>query len=616
MFETFESRVLFSGESGLRADYYNAPTDQFNANSLAVDSLPAVTQTDSTVNFDWGTSAPVAGVGNSQFEIRWSGQVLSEAAGTYTFYVKTTADVRLWVNGQEIINSWSPNQSGNLVSIPITLAANTMYDIRMDFYQPTATANDSISLQWTAPGGQQQVIPTANLYPFSQPISITSGGLYVGSWEGDDPSGVTIEDSTTQPVTIDDSIIQGSGTLISDTLAGVNLTVENSYGYGLNPNEAGVEKGSFLYLMSPANVDIEHNSIIGVGGLGTKIYGFVGTGSETIKIDYNYILNSDGRFSNGDGGYENDGVMTHSIQIANVYNLAGIDIGWNEIINQPGESYVNDVINLFDTSGTAASPVNVHDNYIDGIYSLDPETTWDSGSGITTDGDPILSEEPAYIDIHNNTVVDTGSAGIGVPDGHDILVYDNYLVCSGYLADGSEFFASGTGIYINDLNGGNASIFYNNGAYDNTVGWIQPPYSQQNGSDEARASDYSLPDADPSLVYGNVDLPLPITSATEAAAQTAWLAEMAANDITIGIIPLPTPVVPVTPTPNPPSPQPVDPVPNPPISNPAPKTGYGKSRRFAAVSSPPANAPMESSTTDTLDQMDKDIRKHEFDLAA
>lgn len=536
MFETFENRILFSGETGLRADYFNAPTDLFNASSAAVAALPTVTRTDPTVNFNWGTSAPVAGVSNAGFEVRWSGQVLSQAAGNYVFTIATSAAVRLWVNGKEIINDWMTHKQGNVVSIPINLAANTFYNIRLDFYQRAAVSNDSISLQWKTPGGKRQVIPNANLYPFSQAMAITSGGIYVGSWESTNPSVVTIEDSTMQPVTIADSIIRGSGTLISDTLAGVQLTVVNSAGYGLNPEEAGVQKGSFLYLMSPASVDIEHNTIIGVGGLGIKVYGFVGTGNETIKIDYNDITDSDGRFSNGDGGYEDAGIMTHSIQIANVYNLAGIDIGWNYIVNDPGVSYVNDVVSLFDTSGTAASPVNVHDNYIQGIYSLDPSSIWDSGSGISTDGDPVLSKEPAYIDIHNNTVVSTGSAGIGVPDGHNILVYDNTLVCSGYVSDGTEFFASGTGIYINDLNGGNRSIFYDNGAYDNVVGWIQPPYSQQNGSDQARASDYSLPDADPALTYGNVDLSGVIDTATETAAPAAWVAVLDKNNFTVGAV--------------------------------------------------------------------------------
>jgi hypothetical protein len=536
MFQSLESRVLFSGETGLRADYFNAPTDLFNAHSAAVAALPTVTETDPTVNFDWGTSAPAAGVNSKGFEVRWSGQVLSEAAGTYVFNVESSALVRLWVNGQEIINDWTPQSQGNDVGIPITLAANTLYNIRLDFYQPSASNNNSVSLQWTPPGGTQQVIPQSNLYPFSQATAITSGGIYVGSWESTDPSVVTIEDSTAQPVTIADSIIRGSGILISDTLAGVQLSVQNSAAYGLNPEEAGVQKGSFIYLMSPASVDVEHNSIIGVGGLGIKVYGFIGTGSQTIKIDYNDITDSDGRFSNGDGGYEDDGIMAHTIQIANVNNLAGIDIGWNYIINNPGESYVNDVINLFDTSGTAASPINVHDNYIQGLYDLDPATVWDSGSGITTDGDANLSDEPAYIDIYDNTLVATGSAGIGVPTGHNILVFDNNLVCSGYLPDGSEFFASGCGIYINDLSGGDSSTFFDNGAFDNVVGWIEPPYSQQNGLDEARASDYQLPDADPALTYGNVDLSGVIDSATEAATGVEWIADQDAHGVTVGAV--------------------------------------------------------------------------------
>ena len=536
MLETLENRELFSGDTGLRADYYNAPTDQFNAQSEAVAALPTVSETDKKVNFNWGTAAPAAGVSSSAFEVRWSGQVLSEAAGTYVFNIKTTAAVRLWVNGKEIINSWTSNKQGNVVSTAITLAANTQYDIRLDYYQPAAASDNSISLQWKTPGGTQQVIPQANLYPFSQPMAITSGGIYVGSWESTNPSVVTIEDGTMQPVVIANSIIRGSGTLISDTLAGVQLSVQNCAAYGLNPEEAGVEKGSFIYLMSPANVDVEHNSVIGVGGLGIKVYGFVGTGNETIKIDYNDITDSDGRFSNGDGGYEDAGIMTHSIQIANVNNVAGMDIGWNYIINDPGQSYVNDVVNLFDTGGTAASPVNVHDNYIQGIYALDPATVWDSGSGITTDGDDNPSDEPAYINIHNNTLVSTGSAGIGVPAGHNIMVYDNKLVSSGYLADGTDFFASGTGIYINDLSGGNSTNFYDNGAYNNTVGWIQPPHSQQNGLDVARASDYSLPDADAALTYGNVDLSGAIDTATETATQQAWITALNTDGITVGAV--------------------------------------------------------------------------------
>ena len=40
---------------------------------------------------------------------------------------------------------------------------------------------------------------------------------------------------TTAPVIIDNSNIQSKGDLIDTTVSGVNLTVQNSSGYGLNP---------------------------------------------------------------------------------------------------------------------------------------------------------------------------------------------------------------------------------------------------------------------------------------------------------------------------------------------------------------------------------------------
>jgi len=66
------------------------------------------------------------------------------------------------------------------------------------------------------------------------------------------------------------------------------------------------------------------------------------------------------------------------------------------------------------------------------------------------------------------------------------------------------------------------------------VGWIQPPHSQQNGLDQARPSDYSLPDADPALTYGNVDLSGVIDNAAEAAAQAGWIAKVGTDGITVG----------------------------------------------------------------------------------
>ncbi len=152
------------------------------------------------------------------FAVRWSGQVLSEQAGNYIFHVTTDAAVRLYVNGQLVVNDYSEHTTADDASVAVNLKANTLYNIQLDFAQTTA-ANDSVALQWVTPGGTEQVIPASQLYPFSQAITIKSGGIYVGSWENTAANSTTVSIATTQPVTIDDSILRGAGTLIHNTVA-------------------------------------------------------------------------------------------------------------------------------------------------------------------------------------------------------------------------------------------------------------------------------------------------------------------------------------------------------------------------------------------------------------
>jgi hypothetical protein len=562
--------MYLSGETGLRADYYNAAAAVFSQNSLAVTTAPVLTRTDSTVDFDWNSAAADPSVSAANFAVRWSGQVLTEQAGNYVFHVITDAAVRLYVNGQFVINDYAEHATADDASIALNLKANTLYNIQLDFAQTTA-AGDSVSLQWVTPGGTEQVIPASQLYPFSQAITINSGGIYVGSWENTAANSTTISIATTQPVTIEDSIIRGAGLLIHNTVGGAQLTVENSSGYGLNPNVAGVSKGDFLYALDAASVDVEHNLVDNVGGYGIDIHGFVGTGSQTVKILYNQIENADGRYSNGSGGYENAGDPTpHAIILSNIQSVPGIEIGWNQIINQPGQSYVNDVINIYDTSGTAASPIVVHDNYIDGLYSPDPDTTYDSGCGIITDGEA-GSSETAYVDIYNNEVVATGNGGICVAAGHNVSIYGNRVVSSGILPDGNSFYSSYVGMYIQDyMSGGSSANFYGDIAYNNAAAWMSPPHSVANTGSKAYENNYVLLNGSASGSYNNTSLGT-ATQATEAAEYTTWQAKLVSNSVTVGPVTLAPQTVATTPLPPPKlTPPPADPTSPPSVPTPAP----------------------------------------------
>src|SRR5205823_5631639 len=66
----------------------------------------AVTRTDATVDFDWGGGSPAAALPVDRFSARWTGRVEALLTEAYTFYTTSDDGVRLWVNGQPVIDSW------------------------------------------------------------------------------------------------------------------------------------------------------------------------------------------------------------------------------------------------------------------------------------------------------------------------------------------------------------------------------------------------------------------------------------------------------------------------------------------------------------------------------
>jgi hypothetical protein len=142
--------------TGLTGRYYNDATTGARFSNLAL------TRTDASVNFSW-SGTPASGVQSDHFSVRWTGQVQVPITGTYTFGTTSDDGVRLWVNGQRIINGWN-NQSASVnTSAGITLTAGVRYNIRVDFYERTGAAQ--IQLRWTPPGQAETVIPTTHLFP-------------------------------------------------------------------------------------------------------------------------------------------------------------------------------------------------------------------------------------------------------------------------------------------------------------------------------------------------------------------------------------------------------------------------------------------------------------------
>jgi PA14 domain len=143
--------------SGLTGQYYNDPGTGAHFVTLVL------TRTDPTVNFNWGTASPGPGVTAERFSVRWTGQVLAPVTGNYTFTTVSDDGVRLWVNGQLVINNWTNHAATTNNSAPIALTAGTKYAIRMEFYDQTSAA--VARLLWAYPGQAQIVIPQSRLFP-------------------------------------------------------------------------------------------------------------------------------------------------------------------------------------------------------------------------------------------------------------------------------------------------------------------------------------------------------------------------------------------------------------------------------------------------------------------
>jgi LmbE family N-acetylglucosaminyl deacetylase len=136
---------------GLAADYF----DNSDLTNLRLSRV------DPTVNFDWGVGSPDPAVGPDSFSVRWTGQVEPRFTETYTFATISDDGVRLWVNGQLLVNNWTLHPpTENSGSIP--LVAGQRYDVRMEFYEGTSGA--TAKLLWSSANQPKQVIPQSQLY--------------------------------------------------------------------------------------------------------------------------------------------------------------------------------------------------------------------------------------------------------------------------------------------------------------------------------------------------------------------------------------------------------------------------------------------------------------------
>jgi hypothetical protein len=141
---------------------------------------------DPTVDYDWGSGSPDPSISSDHFTVRWTGAVQPQFNEPYTFYTTTDDGVRLWVNGQLIIDEWV-DQSATEWNGQIALTARRKYSVTMEYYENGGAA--SAQLAWSSPSTVKTVIPQTQLYPtfspfFNNGANVYSDGQFQMQWNG------------------------------------------------------------------------------------------------------------------------------------------------------------------------------------------------------------------------------------------------------------------------------------------------------------------------------------------------------------------------------------------------------------------------------------------------
>ncbi len=140
-----------AGEGGgVKGEYFTGMTPS---------GISALTRIDPQINFDFSGDEPIP-VGPDNFSIRWTGEVEAVFTETYTFYTNSDDGVRLWIDGQPLINNWT-NHGNTEDNGKIDLVAGNTYSVVMEYYEDGGGA--VAQLRWESPSTPKDLIPQGAL---------------------------------------------------------------------------------------------------------------------------------------------------------------------------------------------------------------------------------------------------------------------------------------------------------------------------------------------------------------------------------------------------------------------------------------------------------------------
>jgi beta-glucosidase len=123
---------------GMQAEYFD---------NKELKGEPKVTRLDKQINFKW-TKAPMEGIPQDNFSVRWKGMIKVPKAGDYEFLVRGDDGYRLYIDDKLVLDKWQ-DQGANTETIKVKLEPGTIHMVKLEYYQSSGDAE--IRFGWRQP---------------------------------------------------------------------------------------------------------------------------------------------------------------------------------------------------------------------------------------------------------------------------------------------------------------------------------------------------------------------------------------------------------------------------------------------------------------------------------
>jgi beta-glucosidase len=142
------STALYTDRSlkkhGLKAEYFS---------NTKLEGTPALTRTDSKVDFAWGFSGVSPDL-SKNYSVRWTGVIVPQETADYQVGFTGQDGYRMWLDDQQLVEDWTTHRPSTTQTSKVHLVKGNSHAIKIEYFQTVRGAE--ARLLWSVPGKQEQ----------------------------------------------------------------------------------------------------------------------------------------------------------------------------------------------------------------------------------------------------------------------------------------------------------------------------------------------------------------------------------------------------------------------------------------------------------------------------